>query len=74
MTAHQHSASVFATEVHPIAYLLLAAGALALTVFMIHQHHGRVGTAAELNRDLQDMFLLRQRLNRAPTDREIEAE
>jgi hypothetical protein len=74
MTTHQHSASVFAAEVHPIAYLLLAAGALGLTVFMLHQHRGREATAAELNRDLRNMFLLRQRLNRAPTDREIEAE
>jgi hypothetical protein len=74
MTAHHHNASVFANEVNPVVYLLLAAGALALTVFMLHQHHGRVGTAAELNRDLLGMFLLRQRLNRAPTEREIEAE
>jgi hypothetical protein len=74
MTAHHHSASVFANEVNPIVYWLLAAGAFALTVFMLHQHHGRVGTAAELNRDLLGMFLLRQRLNRAPTEREIEAE
>jgi hypothetical protein len=74
MPTHQHSASVFAAEVHPIAYLLLAAGALALTVFMLHLHRGREATAAELHRDLQNMLLLRQRLNRAPTDREIEAE
>jgi hypothetical protein len=69
MTAHQHSASVFAAEVLPIAYLLLAAGALALTVFMLH-HQERFRHRFESH----EVFSLRLRLNCAPTAREIAAE
>jgi hypothetical protein len=69
MTTHQHSASVFAAEANPIAYVLLAVGALALTVFMLHQQE-----RFRHRFESREIFLLRLRLNRAPTDREIEAE
>jgi hypothetical protein len=69
MTAHQHSASVFAAEVLPVAYLLLAAGALALTVFML-QRHERFRHRFESH----EIFRLRMRLDRTPTEREITAE
>jgi hypothetical protein len=69
MTAHQHSASVFAAEVLPVTYLLLAAGALALTIFML-QRQERLRYRFESH----EVFDLRMRLNRTPTAREIAAE
>jgi hypothetical protein len=60
---------VFAAEVFPIAYLLLAAGTIALAVLMLH-HQERFRYRFESH----EVFSLRMRLNRTPTAREITAE
>jgi hypothetical protein len=64
MAVHQHSASVLAAEVFPIAYLLLAAGTIALTVLMLH-HQERFRHRFESH----EVFSLRMRLIRTPTAR-----
>jgi hypothetical protein len=61
--------SVFAAEVLPVTYLLLAAGALAITIFMLQRNE-----RFRYRDESHDVFELRMRLRRVPTAGEITAE